>query len=87
MYETKTGGLLDRVPIGLDQMSASEAKKVLKEVFEKDQQAVESVNKRADQVLEGMDIFKVFDKLHEESEGKNRFKKVQYVEREENPDL
>jgi hypothetical protein len=74
MYETKTGGLLDRVPIGLDQMSAAEAKKALKEVFEKDQEAVRDVEKSTEQVLEGMDIFKVFDKLHEESGTKNRFK-------------
>ena len=34
-----------------------------------------------------MEVFKALDKLHAESGGDARFKKIQYVEREDNVDL
>jgi len=44
---------------------------------------VEKVNLTHDELLQSMEIFKQYDKLHAESGGGARYRNIEYVEREE----
>ena len=65
-------------------MSSAEQKKAINAEIAKDQEKVEAIQQNAEEVLEGMQIFKTLDKMHEQAGGNTRFQNIKYVEREEN---
>lgn len=71
----------------LDDLSSPEAKRAMQEVLDKDQEALKKKEAEAEAIIGNMEIFKILDRLNEESGAADRFKDIQYVDREEPTEL
>jgi len=59
----------------------------MQEVLDKDQEALKKKEAEAEAIIGNMEIFKILDRLNEESGAADRFKDIQYVDREEPTEL